>query len=631
MKHRTILFTTLIVLFLAALGGDAARSQTPAPTPSSPPQSIEELQQEVRKILTKQHVPGAGIALVATDHVIWTGGVGKADIRANQDVTADTIFRVGSISKSFVALALLKLQEEGKLDLNAKLADVAPDIPVNNPWEATHPIRIVNLLEHTAGFDDMHPSGAYNALDSPDIPLLRVLQRFASPLTSRWPPGTRMSYSNPDYGIAGYLIEKITKQPYDLYIRENILLPLGMQNSDFRLTNLNQPLLAKGYTDDSARPVPYVSIYLRPAGDLKSSPTEMAHFVQMMLNRGKLGDVQIVKPESIDRMESPQTTIAARAGLKAGYGLANYTDLNEPVVIHGHNGGIDGFLSSYGYNVEHGIGFVVFINSTNSPDTLRELTKVVVRHLVAGQPTPQQPAVSLSEAELEQVAGYYEKANPRNQMFAFADSLLGGRRIFVSGGKLFQKNWIGKPTELIPVAANQFRHADQVEASSIFCADEDGTPVFTDMGTFGRKTGIAWPAIRLCLVLAALALMASAVVFALVWIPRKLMKRMKDVRHLSVRYVPLLAVLSLGAGFFLLNAIPSWLTGTYNILTVAVWLLTWAFAVLSLWGLWLAVRSFRLAVKPAVRIHSLLVAVACCGLANYLYYWHIIGLRLWAP
>ena len=90
------------------------------------PKSVEELKKTMKDVLDKEHVPGAGIALIANGKVLWCGGIGQADIAANRAVSCDTEFRVGSISKTFVALALLKLQEEGKVNLYARLQDVAP-------------------------------------------------------------------------------------------------------------------------------------------------------------------------------------------------------------------------------------------------------------------------------------------------------------------------------------------------------------------------------------------------------------------------------------------------------------------------------------------------------------------------
>src|SRR5205814_10172094 len=115
--------------------------------------TLQELQQAMKEVLENEHVPGAGVALVANGVVLWCGGIGDADIATKRAVSCDTEFRVGSISKTFVALALLKLQEEGRVNLYARLQDAAPEISFKNQWEPTQPARIVNLLEHTAGLE----------------------------------------------------------------------------------------------------------------------------------------------------------------------------------------------------------------------------------------------------------------------------------------------------------------------------------------------------------------------------------------------------------------------------------------------------------------------------------------------
>src|SRR5256884_5272589 len=266
------------------------------------PKSVEELKKTMKDVLDKEHVPGAGIALIANGEVLWCGGIGQADIAANRAVSCDTEFRVGSISKTFVALALLKLQEEGKVNLYARLQDVAPEIPFKNRWEAAHPVRIVNLLEHTAGFDDMEPSEVYNVHDRYDFPLLEVFKRFMKPQTARWPPGTRMSYSNPGNAIAGYLIEKVSGKPFDQYIREALDRPLGMERADYPFTEANRALLAAPYEGNPPEVSGYPFICLRPVGGLKASPRELAKLVQFLLPRGKAGDAQLVNSESILRM-----------------------------------------------------------------------------------------------------------------------------------------------------------------------------------------------------------------------------------------------------------------------------------------------------------------------------------------
>src|SRR5260370_22770836 len=151
-----------------AIFASAACSRESKP---SAPANIEELQSAVAAILKEYKIPGIGIALVTKDKVIWTGGVGKADLAANRDVTADTMFRVGSITKGFVALTALKLMEQHNLDLDEKVADAAPEIPVVNPWEASNPVTLAELVERTRGFDDFSLAEFYDFDAPPEKPL----------------------------------------------------------------------------------------------------------------------------------------------------------------------------------------------------------------------------------------------------------------------------------------------------------------------------------------------------------------------------------------------------------------------------------------------------------------------------
>src|SRR5215470_2882717 len=169
---RRTCWLRLVFLFLAFTAGAPADPQTEPKKEELPhPKTLEELQKAMKDVVEKSHVTGAGVALVSNGQVLWCGGIGRADLTANRDIQCDTEFRVGSISKSFVALALLKLQEEGKINLYARLHDVAPEIPLKDRWESSNPVRIVNLLEHTAGFDDMAFSEVYNRRDRADFPL----------------------------------------------------------------------------------------------------------------------------------------------------------------------------------------------------------------------------------------------------------------------------------------------------------------------------------------------------------------------------------------------------------------------------------------------------------------------------
>lgn len=637
---RRILLAAITLSFLIAGLAPLASAQAEQKKEELPhPKTLEELQKAMKDVVEKERVTGAGVALVSNGQLLWCGGIGKADMLANRDVTCDTEFRVGSISKTFVALALLKLEEEGKINLYARLQDVAPEVPLKNRWASSNPVRIVNLLEHSAGFDDMEPSEVYNRHDRWDYPLLDVFKRFQEPQDVRWPPGTRFSYSNPGYGIAGYLIEKVGGQPFDAYIQQNILAPLEISVGDFRLTDANRAALAQGYEGNPPRAIPYKNIYLRPAGDMKASPAELAKLVQFFLRRGRAGDIQLVKPETIARMEYPETISSAKNGLRLGYGLANYTESDGGAITHGHDGGIDGFISTYRYMPEQNWGYVVLLNSTVSYKALEDMNHLAIEFLSKDFPKPQQPVISLAANELKKFSGYYAPRAPRNQLLAFLGELTGGTWIRVKDGRLESSSLFGKGHEpLLPVGKNLFRGEKEPEATAVFFPDAKGRMIYVGSGengeAYGERIFPIWVFTRLLLLAASALVMASALPYALFWgswlLLARFFQKLKRVKHVRVRAVPLFAVLSL---FLVLFAFTKAMDniGTFNFWSFLIWLLTIAFLVLSLVGLALAVSVPKAEMHKAERIYSLLVSSACCVVTLFFSSWHLIGLRLWAP
>src|SRR5204863_9624814 len=118
--------------------------------------TIADLHSAIEAVLQETRTPGAGIAIVSRDEIEWAAGLGVADVARKRAATAETLFRIGSISKSFAALAALKLQEEGKLKLTDTVKQWVPEVAFENPWESTDPVRLVHLMEHRTGFDDLH-------------------------------------------------------------------------------------------------------------------------------------------------------------------------------------------------------------------------------------------------------------------------------------------------------------------------------------------------------------------------------------------------------------------------------------------------------------------------------------------
>ena len=288
--------------------------------------TLPELKDSIKKILDDEHIPGLMVALVTKDSIIWAGGIGLANIESKTKVNENTLFRIGSITKSFTALAILKLIEQGKFALDSKLADLAPEIPFTNKWEKESPVRIINLLEHTAGFDDMH-FAAFLDKDKKRKSTLNQALAHVNALHSRWRPGTRMAYSNPGYAILGYIIEKYSGVKYEEFIDQTIFRPLKMTHSNFEYYTKEPYAMGYSFSDGSYHQALPVKPNGNSAGGLSSCAKDLANFVRFYLNDGRFNNIQILSKESVSEMEHTHSTLAAQHGLKAGYGLANSTKM----------------------------------------------------------------------------------------------------------------------------------------------------------------------------------------------------------------------------------------------------------------------------------------------------------------
>lgn len=476
-------------LLVAAMPLLAAQSP-PAPAEEPTPVSLDEFKAAAQRIVEQAGLPGAGLALVRASGIEWAGGVGVADRATGRPVDGDTLFRVGSVSKSFVAMALVQLYEDGQLDLDAPVASIVPEVRIDNPWEATEPVRVRHLLEHTAGFDDMHFNEIYVLDGAPDRPLDKVLLRNPASRRVRWRPGTRMAYSNPGYAVAGRVIEAVAGKPFDAFIRERIFTPLAMTSSTFS-GDVEAPALAQGYQDRNGPPVVRRRIHLRPAGALHASPRELAVFVEMLLNWGELRGGYVIDPEYLSNMEGPRTTAASKAGVRAGYGLGIYSTIDLPHHVLGHEGGIDGFLSAYGYSPSRDAGYVVLLNGTYAPDALTKLSSLAIRYLKREVTAPLPDTLPVAPDELRRFEGYYHDASPRAALLQAVLFPLGGRTVRVSNGRLVMTPVFGPDTPLVAVNDALFRRESELTASMAF-TEVDSRPVLAGVDVYAEKRP-RWP------------------------------------------------------------------------------------------------------------------------------------------
>lgn len=603
-------------------------------------QTIDELKAEIDSLLTKYKIPGASIAIVTKDSIIYVGGLGYANIELKTPVNENTHFRVGSITKSFVALGILKLVEEGRIDLQTPVKQILPEIAIDNPWEDTNPVRIVHLLEHTAGFNDPHFNDYYLNGD-PDIPLMDGLKVSKHYLNVKWKPGAYRSYSSAGYMVAGIIIEEVTGERFEDYLKKEILEPLSMTTSTFKLTPETEQLLAQGYKANY-QPSQYWHTYSRPAGSLNSSAYEMAKYLQFMLNKGKIGESQIFAESTIDRMEKSTTDPAAKAGLESRVGLGVGMGYYKGFKWYTHYGSIMGFCGAYGYCRHIEMGCVLLTNRwdvdfeagiTNIWNTLRSY---LVKDIEYQSQTPPEPVIPANA--LKAYTGYYKWCNPPQRLSGWIDLILNYQIIKLEDSRLYYKNvFFGSWEPLIAVTAKSFRDKEEFRASKVFIKTSENKLAFIDGGGFYKKTSWFKTWLHGILFCLSCIIMLSSILYAIVWIPVDLYKRItkKNNRsqYLRIRVIPLLAVIIILLSFTLVgmqvNQSLAYI-GQKTLVNVFFYFSTWSFAIISFLSLFITVRSFKKPVKTVARIYALLLSLSCAGTTLYWGYWGIIGLKLWA-
>ncbi|MBN2090477.1 beta-lactamase family protein [candidate division KSB1 bacterium] len=601
-------------------------------------QTIDTLKAEIDSLMNKYKIPGAAFAIVSKDTIYHVGGLGYADINLKTPVNEKTLFRVGSITKSFTALGILKLVEAGNLDLQAPVKQVLPELALDNPWEASEPVRVVHLLEHTAGLNDPHFNDYYLDGD-PDVPLMQGVSVSKHYLEVRWKPGSFRSYSSAGYMIAGMVIEKITGERFEDYLKKEFFDPIGMVSSGFRLTSEARQLFAQGYKG-SYQKSEYWYSYSRPAGSMYSSANDIARYLQFMLNQGKSNGRQIIAASTIDRMEKSTTDPALKAGLESRGGLGIGVGYYKGFKWYSHHGSIMGFCGAYGYSHELNIGCVLLTNrwdvdfETGITKLWDALRKYLVKDVEITRQPPVQPEISMDQLKL--YTGYYKWCNPPQKLSAWIDLILNYQVIKLKEDGLYYKEvFFGAWNPLIPVTPNSFRAKNNFHASKAFITSEDNKQIFINGGDIYQKTAGWMPWLHGLLFGFAWIILLSVIFYTLVWIPVELYKRIthKNTSYLPIRLLPFVAIILLLVSFSLVGMqVEQSLAylGQKTFANVFFYISTWIFALFSFVNLFFIFKSYKKPVKNITRIYLSIVALSCVGITLYWGYWGIIGLKFWS-
>jgi CubicO group peptidase (beta-lactamase class C family) len=400
--------------------------------------------------------------------MLWSGGLGYADLATRQPATPDTRYQLDALSRTVTALALVIAAERGQLSLDDPLAALAPGIELQNPWNDTHPVRLAHLLEQTAGLLDTAPGENGNQT-----------QRC------HWPPGLYASRSSAGTPLAIEALQGAIKEPYAAFVGRRLFAPLGMQQARAVLDAPTQAQLASAYDADGRTLItPAPSPPAQPPQTLVATPRETAALLQLLLTRGASAGAVELEATALKRLETPRTTLAAWKGLEFGYGLGNDQSLHRGFLFYGQDGEGGGHLSRYAYSHALGLGYLIVINA-RQPAALAELRLRIEDYLVDGK-TPVEPAVAdVDRQTLRRLAGTYQALTWR---FAGADAGLQRSRVEVtlSNDGLLLRTPQDQQHELLPVSAQLFRRAGQPLATSAFIEYGDDVYLQGEFGNYQR-------------------------------------------------------------------------------------------------------------------------------------------------
>jgi CubicO group peptidase (beta-lactamase class C family) len=357
LSKRSLVFLLLICLFMPV--------QLPVLS-SSPPPNLNGLDPFIEQVMKDWYVPGLAVAIVKDGHVVYAKGFGSRDQNKGLKVTTDTLFAIGSCSKAFTATAMGILVDEGKLEWDKPLRDYLPDFKLSDSY-ASERIRPRDLVTHQSGLP-RHDMMWYGS------PLSRKeLYDRLQYLEPSKPLHAKFQYNNLMFLVAGVLIERISGNAWEEFVRRKILDPLGMKNSNFSVNDSQKmPDFSLPYREDDGvvKEIPFRNIdAIGPAGSINSSVNEMTKWLLLQLNKGKFDSRQIISEKNLGEIHTPQ--IVSGGDLKydesfytsyaMGWVVTSYR--GHPVLAHG--GGIDGFTSQVRFLPKDQLAVVVLTNSTS--------------------------------------------------------------------------------------------------------------------------------------------------------------------------------------------------------------------------------------------------------------------------
>ncbi len=354
-----------------------------------------ELQQIFTEHASSKNIPGIAYGIVVDNSLVLTSSTGLSQIENKTPITKNTSFRIASMTKSFTAMAILKLRDEGKLSLGDAVIKYVPELAsLEYLTEDSPTIDIENLLTMTGGFPEDNPWGD-RQLALPNKSFLKIVSEG---LSLSKPSSYQYEYSNTGYALLGYIITKVSGLPYQEYITTNILKPLGMTNTYWEYSDIPEKQLASGYRWENEKWKKEALLHdgsYGAMGGLITSIQDFSKYVSFHLSAWPARnekDNGPVKRSTLREMHTPQYNFLnswnkdwnnepCASMIGYGYGLGISMDCKRILKVS-HGGALPGFGSNYTFYPQYGIGIMAFGNLTyTSPIPYKKIEKILFEKL----------------------------------------------------------------------------------------------------------------------------------------------------------------------------------------------------------------------------------------------------------
>ena len=411
------------------------------------------------QVLDRWPCAGLAVAVIRDGALAWFHGYGLADVAAKRPITEDTVFRIASITKTFTAIAVMQLWEQGLVDLDAPANDYLRTFRLVPAKASLPPATVRHLLTHTAGvgywrrLSDLLQPGVGSGDRAGRSGALPLAEYYRRGLPVEVEPGTKWVYSNHGFAALGQIVEDVSGQPLDRYLRDRIYDPLGMEHTDVLRSERVRPYLATGYVLRSRglKPVADREVPTMGGGGMYSTTADIARYVAALLQMAGSEQGSVLRPETLRTMFQPHFQPDPRV---AGMGLAFELGEEGGQQTVGKTGILAGFHSAMALAPKEGIGVIVFSNTggLDGRGAPVPLAPMLLRLLLGLSVDPIRIDIPPRPEAWREICGWYAPAPGPVTNLSVRVLMGAGAEVVVQGGHLMLK-----PLTPIPAMRRGFR------------------------------------------------------------------------------------------------------------------------------------------------------------------------------